>query len=210
MAVADRFGARIRLAGQDIDEKAARIAAFNLSESSHRAPYEVHAGNLFTDSQLAAYLGKAAAVVLCDSLFDRPDWPAAELTTDRLVEFADDGAANWPGDPATRIRAMTVTVAAMTTAGLACSLLSGVHIRAALVRTGVLRAVIALPRAWVRCLDPSACGCPGGAPDRAPVQMIDLSGLVTRLTCHLSSAPGSSLSTAATRSFPGGRAARPP
>ena len=31
MAAADRFGARIRLAGQDIDQKAARIAAFNLS-----------------------------------------------------------------------------------------------------------------------------------------------------------------------------------
>jgi len=59
--------------------------------------------------------------------------------------------------------------------------LSGEHIRAALVRTGVLRAVIALPKGMGS--QPSTDIClwvlrrPAGAPDRAPVRMIDLSGL---------------------------------
>ena len=182
MAVADRFGARIRLAGQDIDEKAARIAAFNLSESSHRAPYEVHAGDSFTDSQLAAYLGKAAAVV-CEPPFDRPDWPAAELTTDRRWEFGipapRDGELAWVQHCYAYLRPHGVTVAAMTQR--ACVQPSGEHIRAALVRTGVLRAVIALPKGMGSLPGTDIClwvmRRPGGAPDRAPVQMIDLSGL---------------------------------
>ena len=98
MAVADRFGARVRLAGQDIDEKAARTAAFNLSGSSLGAPYEIYAGDSFTDSQLGAYLGRAAAVV-CEPPFDRPDWPVDELTTDRRWEFGIRRrvTGNWPG-----------------------------------------------------------------------------------------------------------------
>ena len=182
MAVADRFGARIRLAGQDIDEKAARIAAFNLSGNSHGAPYEVHAGDSFTDSQLGAYLGRAAAVV-CEPPFDRPDWPAAELTTDRRWEFGipapRDGELAWVQHCYAHLRPHGVAVAAVSQR--TCVQPSGEHIRAALVRTGVLRAVIALPKGMGSL--PGADIClwvlrrPGGAPDRAPVRMIDLSGL---------------------------------
>ena len=182
MAVADRFGARIRLAGQDIDEKAARIAAFNLSGNSHGAPYEVHAGDSFTDSQLGAYLGKAAAVV-CEPPFDRPDWPAAELTTDRRWEFGipapRDGELAWVQHCYAHLRPHGVAVAAVSQR--TCVQPSGEHIRAALVRTGVLRAVIALPRGMGSLPGTDIClwvlRRTGGAPDRAPVRMIDLSGL---------------------------------
>jgi len=182
MAVADRFGARIRLAGQDLDEKAARIAAFNLSGSSQGAPYEVHAGDSFTDSQLGAYLGKAAAVV-CEPPFDRPDWPAAELTTDRRWEFGipapRDGELAWAQHCYAHLRPHGVAVVAMSQR--ACVQPSGEHVRAALVRTGVLRAVIALPKGMGSLPGTDIClwvlRRPGGAPDRRPVRMIDLSGL---------------------------------
>ncbi len=182
MAVADRFGARIRLAGQDTDEKAARIAAFNLSGNSHGAPYEVHAGDSFTDSQLGAYLGKAAAVV-CEPPFDRPDWPAAELTTDRRWEFGipatRDSELAWVQHCYAHLRPHGVAVAAVSQR--ACVQPSGEHIRAALVRTGVLRAVIALPKGMGSLPGTDIClwvlRRPGGAPDRTPVRMIDLSGL---------------------------------
>ncbi len=58
---------------------------------------------------------------------------------------------------------------------------SGEHIRAALVRSGVLRAVIALP--YKMGPPPANDMClwvlrrPAGRPDRAPVRVIDLSGL---------------------------------
>ena len=182
MAVADRFGARVRLVGQDIDERTARIAAFNLSGNSHGAPYEVHAGDSFTDNQLAAYLGKAAAVV-CEPPFDRPDWPVAELTTDRRWEFGipapRDAELAWVQHCYAHLRPNGVAVVAVPQR--TCVQPSGEHIRAALVRSGVLRAVIALP--YKMGPPPANDMClwvlrrPAGRPDRAPVRVIDLSGL---------------------------------
>ena len=178
MAVADRFGARIRLAGQDIDQKAARIAAFNLSGNSYEAPYEIHAGNSFTDSQLGAYLGRAAAVV-CEPPFDRPDWPVAELTTDRRWEFGipapRDGELAWVQHCYAHLRPNGVAVIAVSQR--TCLQPSGEHIRAALVRSGVLRAVIALPQGmgpppgtdiclWVLRRPAGAAGPSAGADDR--------------------------------------------
>jgi predicted DNA-binding transcriptional regulator AlpA len=182
MAAADQFGARVRLAGQEIDEKAARIAAFNLSGNSHGAPYEVHAGNSFTDSQLGAYLGKAAAVV-CEPPFDRPDWPVDELTTDRRWEFGipapRDGELAWVQHCYAHLRPQGVAVIAVSQR--TCIQPSGEHIRAALVRTGVLRGVIALPKGMGSLPGTDIClwvlRRPVGVPDRAPVRLIDLSGL---------------------------------
>jgi predicted DNA-binding transcriptional regulator AlpA len=182
MAVADRFGARVRLAGQDIDEKAARIAAFNLSGNSHGAPYEIYAGDSFTDSQLGAYLGKAAAVV-CEPPFDRPDWPVAELTTDRRWEFGipapRDGELAWVQHCYAHLRPHGAAVVAVSQR--TCIQPSGEHIRAALARTGVLRTVIALPKGMGSLPGTDLClwvlRRSSGAPDRAPVRMIDLSGL---------------------------------
>jgi hypothetical protein len=182
IAVADRFGARVRLVGQDVDERAARTAAFNLSGNSHDAPYEVHTGDSFVDSQIGGYLGRAAAVV-CEPPLDRPDWPVAELTTDPRWEFGipapRDAEMAWVQHCYAHLRPMGVAVVAVSQR--ACVSLSAEHIRASLIRSGVLRLVVALPSGLSS--SPGAAIClwvlrrPSGAPDRAPVTMIDLSGL---------------------------------
>jgi hypothetical protein len=182
MAVAGRFGARIRLAGQDSDEQVARIAAFNLSGNSYGALHEVYAGDSFTDSQLGAYLGKAAAVV-CEPPLDRPDWPVAKLTTDRRWEFGipapRDGELAWVQHCYAHLRPRGVAIVAVSPR--TCVQPSGEQIRAALLRTGVLSAVIALPKGMGSMPGSDIClwvlRRPGGAPDRAPVRMIDLTGL---------------------------------
>jgi hypothetical protein len=146
MAVADRFGDQVRLAGQEIADGPARIAAFNLSVNSRGAKFEVHTGDSFTDNQLAGYLGRAAAVV-CEPPFDRPDWPVAELTSDPRWEFGipapRDGELAWVQHCYAHLRPGGTAVVAVTQR--TCVATSGEHIRAALIRTGVLRAVIALP-----------------------------------------------------------------
>lgn len=181
LAVADRFGDRVRLAGQEIQEGAARIAAFNLSGNSRGAPYEVHAGDSLISSQLGQYLGRASAVV-CEPPFDRPDWPVAELTTDPRWEFGipapRDGELAWVQHCYAHLRPHGVAVIAVSQR--ACVSLSGEHIRGALVRSGVLCQVVALPRGigaggtdiclWV-------LRRPAGAPERAPVRLADLSDL---------------------------------
>lgn len=182
IAVADRFGKRIRLAGQDIDEGAARIAAFNLSGNSYGAPYEVHAGDSFTESQLGAYLGKAAAVV-CEPPFDQPEWPVEQLTTDPRWEFGipapRDAELAWVQQCYAHLRPRGVAVVAMSQR--TCVQPSGEHIRAALIRTGVLQAVIVLPKSMGSLPGTDLClwmlQRPFGTPDRSPVHMIDLSGL---------------------------------
>ncbi len=70
LAVADRFGDRVRLAGQELNQRYARTARSNLSGSADGAAYEVHTGDSFLDNQLGQYLGRAAAVV-CEPPFNR-------------------------------------------------------------------------------------------------------------------------------------------
>jgi hypothetical protein len=191
MAAAERFGDRVRLAGQEINEEYARIAAFNLSGNASGAPYEVHAGDSFTDNQLAPYLGQAAAVV-CEPPFDRPEWPAAELTTDRRWDFGipapRDAELAWVQHCYAHLRPHGVAVVAVSKR--TCVQPSGEHVRAALVRSGVLRTVIALPRG-LGSATPGAAGQPASPPDlclwvlrrpsetreRAPVRVVDLSGV---------------------------------
>jgi hypothetical protein len=191
-AAADRFGGRVRLVGQDIDERAARIAAFNLSGNSHGARYEVHTGDSFTDSQLGGYLGRAAAVV-CEPPLDRPEWPVAELTTDPRWEFGipapRDAEMAWVQHCYAQLRPQGVAVVALSQR--ACVALPSEHIRAALVRSGALRMVVALPSGLSSApgtgtgtgTGASSGTClwvlrrPSGPPDRRPVAMIDLSGL---------------------------------
>lgn len=180
MAVADRFGAQVGLAGQDIDERAARIAAFNLSGNSHGARYEVHAGDSFTDSQLDGYLGRAAAVV-CEPPLDRPDWPATELTNDPRWKFGipapRDGELAWVQHCYAHLRPHGVAVVAVSRR--TCVAPSGEQIRAALVRTGVLRTVIALPTGMSSVRGTDIClwvlQRPSFTPDRPPVRVVDLS-----------------------------------
>jgi len=182
LAVADRFGDRIRLAGQEILEKATAAAGLNLRTAAHDVAYEIHTGDSLRDSQLSGYLGAAAAVV-CEPPFDRTEWPSAELTTDRRWEFGipatRDAELAWVQHCYAHLRPRGVAVVAVSPR--TCVQFSGQHIRAALVRSGVLRDVIALPARmssvpgtdvylWV-------LQRPYGTPDHAAVRMVDLSGL---------------------------------
>ena len=182
LAVADRFGDRIRLAGQEIQESAAAVAALNLRGHAHAVPYEIHVGDSLRDNQLDAYLGVAAAVV-CEPPFDLPQWPSAELTTDPRWEFGipapRDSELAWVQHCYAHLRPRGVAIVAVSPR--TCVQVSGEHIRAALVRSGALRDVIALPKGMG-----SAPGTdvflwvlqrPYGAPDHSAVRMVDLSGL---------------------------------
>ena len=140
LAVADRFGDRVRLAGQEINQGYARTARSNLSGNADGAAYEVHVGDSFLDNQLAQYLGKAAAVV-CEPPFDSPQWPETELTTDPRWEFGipapRDGELAWVQHCYAHLRPRGVAVVAVSRR--TCVQHSGEGIRAALVRSGVLR-----------------------------------------------------------------------
>ncbi|MGH3272791.1 MAG: HsdM family class I SAM-dependent methyltransferase [Streptosporangiaceae bacterium] len=146
LAVADRFGDRVRLAGQEIHEPAAAIAALNLRRSAHNVPYEIHAGDSLLDNQLSAYLGAAAAVV-CEPPFDLPHWPSAQLTTDPRWEFGipapRDSELAWVQHCYAHLRPRGVAIVAVSLR--TCVQPSGERIRAALVRSGALRHVITLP-----------------------------------------------------------------
>jgi len=182
LAVADRFGDRVRLAGQEINQDYARTARFNLSDNSNGATYEIHVGDSLLDDQLAEYLGKAAAVV-CEPPSGSPQWPEAELTTDPRWEFgipaSRDGELAWVQHCYAHLRPRGVAVVAVSQR--TCVQSSGEGIRAALVRSGVLRVVIALPQGMTSVPGTDIClwilRRPYGEPDRGPVRMIDLSGL---------------------------------
>ena len=190
LAVAARFGNRVKLTGQEIDERRAKVAAFNLS---HGGPYEIHAGDSLTDDQLAHYLGKAAGVV-CEPPWDQPEWPAAELATDPRWEFGipapRDAELAWVQHCYAHLKPRGAAVVAVSTR--TCVQPSGQHVRAALVRQGVLQAVITLPSGMT-----AVPGLPTTAPDiclwllqrphatdravdTGPVRMIDLSGVGDR------------------------------
>jgi SAM-dependent methyltransferase len=192
IAAADRFGDRVRLAGQELNEGAARIAAFNLGGNAGGAEYEVHAGDSLLDDQLGGYQGQASAVV-CEPPFDRPDWPVAALTTDPRWEFGipapRDSELAWAQHCYAHLRPYGVAVVAVSRR--TCVQPSGEHVRAALIRSGALRAVIALPAGmssvpgtdislWV-LRRPGGAAAPRGAAMRAamraPVRLADLSGL---------------------------------
>jgi type I restriction-modification system DNA methylase subunit len=182
MAVADRFGDRVRLAGQEIRESAASVAALNLRTSAHGMPYEIHTGDSLLRNRLSGYLGAAAAVV-CEPPFDLPQWPSVELTTDPRWEFGipapRDGELAWVQHCYAHLRPRGVAIVAVSPR--TCIQQSGQHIRAELVRSGVLRDVIELPKGMSSLRDADVClwvlQRPYGATDRGAVRMVDLSGL---------------------------------
>lgn len=182
LAVADRFGNRVRLVGQEIQEPIAALAALHLRGNAFGVPYEIHTGDSLRQDQLGGYLGAAAAVV-CEPPFDLPQWPAAELATDPRWAFGvptpRDGELAWVQHCYAHLRPGGVAVVAVSPR--TCVQPSGQQIRAALVRSGALRTVIALPpkmgslpgtdvHLWV-------LRRPHRAPDHAPMRMVDLSGL---------------------------------
>jgi hypothetical protein len=185
LAVADRFGDRVTLAGQEISERLAGRARFNLGSNADGAAYEIFAGDSLLDDQLSQYLGAAAAVV-CEPPFDLPQWPATELTTDPRWEFGipapRDSELAWVQHCYAHLRPRGVAVVAVSRR--TCVQSSGERIRSALVRSGVLRTVISLPARMSSVPGTDVClwvlQRPHGSADHGPVRMIDLSGLGDR------------------------------
>jgi N-6 DNA Methylase len=182
LAVADRFGDRVRLAGQELNPGLARTALLRLSTDVSGTVYEIHVGDSLLVDQLEAYLGRAAAVV-CEPPFESPGWPVAQLTGDPRWEFGipapRDGELAWAQHAYAHLRPRGVAVVAVSRR--ACVVPSGEDIRTALVRTGALRAVIELPAGMSTTGATDVClwvlRRPHGVPDTGPVRMIDLSGL---------------------------------
>lgn len=182
LAVADRFGDRVRVAGQEIDEKLSTAAFDSLSENPARVPYEVHNGDSLTDDRLAPYSGRAAAVV-CEPPFDRPDWPAGELATDARWEFGipgpRDGELAWVQHCYAHLRPRGVAVIAVS--ARTCVQQSGEAVREAMIRSGALSAVIELPHQMTSVPGTSLClwilRRPRREDSRGPVRLVDLSGL---------------------------------
>ncbi|MGW4410913.1 N-6 DNA methylase [Nonomuraea sp. NPDC004702] len=182
LAVADRFGTEVRLAGQDVRLSATEAAVRRLSDNPLGTLYEIYTGDSLLDNRLRGYLGAAAAVV-CEPPFDLPRWPSAELATDPRWEFGipapRDGELAWVQHCYAHLRPRGVAVVAVTPR--TCVRLSGRQIRAALVRSGALRDVIALPKGMGSAPDTDVylwvLQRPYGAPDHREVRMVDLSGL---------------------------------
>lgn len=182
LAVADRFGDRVRLAGQDIDETLAKTAVQSFSDRPAGTEYAIHAGDSLLDNQLAPYLGRASAVV-CEPPFDKPQWPSAELTTDPRWEFGipapRDGELAWVQHCYAHLRPRGTAIVAVS--ARTCVQQSGEAVRDRLIRSGVLMAVIALPRGMTTVPGTDLClwilRRPHGQPDAGPVRMIDLSGV---------------------------------
>jgi hypothetical protein len=182
LAIADRFGDRVRLAGQEIDTRLARAAMLRLGGDAGGAVYEIQVGDSLLDDRLARYLGQAAAVV-CEPPFDSPGWPEAELTSDPRWEFGipapRDGELAWMQHAYAYLRPRGVAVVAVSRR--TCVAPSGEDIRTALVRAGALRAVIELPAGMSTTGGTDVClwvlRRPRGVADTGPVLMVDLSGL---------------------------------
>jgi hypothetical protein len=182
LAVADRFGDRVRLAGQELNPGLARAALLRLSGDVSGAVYEIHVGDSLVDDQLAPYLGRAAAAV-CEPPFDAPGWPETELSGDPRWEFGTpaprDGELAWVQHSYAHLRPRGVAVVAVSRRS--CVAPSGEDIRTALVQAGVLRAVIELPAGMSTAGGVDVClwvlRRTHGVPDTGPVRMVDLSGL---------------------------------
>ncbi|WP_045877999.1 N-6 DNA methylase [Pseudofrankia sp. DC12] len=181
LAVADRFDNRVRLLGQELDEGLAQSATLNLRGHPLTGPYDIRLGDSLRGNRFTELLGRAAAVV-CEPPFDRPDWPADELTLDRRWEFGipapRDGELAWVQHCYAHLRPRGIAIVAVSPR--TCVSPSGQAIREAMVRSGALRAVIALPPKM------SSSGVDAylwvlrrqhGESDGHPIVMIDLSAV---------------------------------
>jgi hypothetical protein len=182
LAVADRFGDHVTLVGQEMDATAATRAAVNLRDHPLGPPYDIQAGDSLLDNHLGRYLGAATAVV-CEPPLDARQWPSAELAGDPRWRFgvpeAGDAELAWVQHCYAHLRPRGVAVVGVSPR--TCLRPSGRSIRAALVRSGVLRDVIALPKGMGTAPDADlylwVFQRPYTASDHAAVRMVDLSGL---------------------------------
>lgn len=157
LAAADRWAgeAPLRLAGQEMDPVLAAVALARLAmaEESPGARRETsRAGNAFdikTGDTLRAdaHGGIEADVVLCNPPTNERDWGHGELATDPRWAFGH------PSRTESELAWVQHVISALSPAGVAVVVLppavaarrAGRRIRAALLRSGALRAVVALP-----------------------------------------------------------------
>lgn len=174
-AVAERFGDHVRLAGQAPDETAAeavRCALPTLADG-------LRVGDALRVDRFTSSRGTARAV-LCVPPPAIRQWPAADLAADPRWRYGLPDAADpdlaWVQHCLAHLRPGGVAVVVVSP--VSGQRPSGRHVRAALVRAGVLREVIALPvgltetgegavHLWVLRR--------GG--DEQSVRMVDLTGL---------------------------------
>lgn len=178
MAVVDRFGDRVRVVGQERDESAAAAAEVNLQNR----PHEIYVGDSLRDDKLSMYL-EAAAAVVCEPPLNEPLWPYAELATDPRWTFGTPGPRDaelaWVQHCYAHLRPRGVAV--IVVSQRTCVQPSGKSVRAALVRSGVLRDVIALPIGLGSAPETELClwvlQRPHGAFQPGPVRMVDLTSV---------------------------------
>lgn len=181
-AVGDRFGGGIRLVGQDVVVSTVTRAVLCLRGTAHQVPYDIRIGDSLLEDRLGEYQGKAAAVV-CEPPFAPAPWPWSDLAGDPRWSFGvpgpRDGELAWVQHCYAFLRPRGVAVVAVSAS--TCVSASSQPIRAALVRSGVLRDVIALPKGLGPTPEAEIClwilQRPYGAADRSPVRMVDLSRL---------------------------------
>ena len=145
-AVADRFGDHVELLGQELDEHAADLGRQKLRDHPLNPPYAILNGDSLRSARLPEGRGRVDAVV-CVVPRTANRWPAAELAADPRWRFGTpdpaDGELAWVQHAVAMLREHGQAVVAVSP--LTATRPSGRLVRAALVRSGVLRAVVALP-----------------------------------------------------------------
>lgn len=141
-AVMERFGDHVRLAAQvpeERDAESVRLARPEIGDA-------VRVGEALRTDRFAESRGTARAVVCVPPRAAR-QWPAADLAADPRWRFglpdAGDPELAWVQHCLAHLRPHGVAVVVMSPVTAVRP--SGRHVRAALVRAGVLRDVIALP-----------------------------------------------------------------
>ena len=175
-AVADRFGDHVELLGQELDEHAADLGRQKLRDHPLNPPYAILNGDSLRSVRLPEGRSRVDAVV-CVVPGTAHRWPAAELAADPRWRFGTpdpaDGELAWVQHAVAMLQEHGQAVVAVSP--LTATRPSGRLVRAALVRSGALRAVVALPgglgpadSVWVLRRDKN---------HHATIRMIDLTGV---------------------------------
>lgn len=145
-AVADRFGDHVELLGQELDEYTAALGRQKLRDHPLNPQYAILNGDSLRSARLPEGRSPVDAVV-CVVPRTANQWPAAELAADPRWRFGTpdpgDGELAWVQHAVAMLREHGEAVVAVSP--LTGVRPSGRRVRAALVRSGVLRAVVALP-----------------------------------------------------------------
>ncbi|WP_202868906.1 N-6 DNA methylase [Kribbella antibiotica] len=181
IAVADRFGDQVRLAGQEMIEAAATLGASRLRGHFSAPLYELHIGDSLRTDWFREYRGTAAAVVCKPPSGRQPLAPVKEADARGEVGIPRPGDAElaWVQHCYSLLRPNGVAVIAVSPrTGVQPS---GRRVRAELVRSGALRDVVALPKGMGTAVRSDVClwvlRRPVGARALRSVRMTDLSGI---------------------------------